>query len=460
MDSTTSTNVAPSLLQGESLSRGTTPDREWFSRARFGLFLHWGPYAEWGRGEQVLYREHLDQREYENRACAWNPQHFDAEAWVAFAVSCGVRYVVLTTRHHDGYCLWDSSATNYTSSQQAPRRDFVGEFVEAARRVGLRIGLYYSLADWRLPAYWSGPEREPRAWETYRAYIHAQVRELCGEYGKIDLLWFDGCWPYTAEQWGGKEIVSLARGLQPHILINNRLGLDVHEQKHANANESRTLGDFGTPEHCIVADPDRPWEACRTTTWRLWGYTKGERWISASSTLDYLCQTAQQGGNLLLNVGPTGEGLIPAEAVCRYQAIGGWLKVHREAIDASEHTPQGLTESVSYGYQTVQGDSLFLIMRFWSGESELRLPDIVGPIASVELMSNAQPLAYTLTGTTLVIHGLPQTPPCELFPAIRIRFTSTPQTTEWGRSLRLWSGEPHRRAEWARARGESVNVTP
>ncbi|HTE19858.1 MAG TPA: alpha-L-fucosidase, partial [Armatimonadota bacterium] len=150
----------------------------WFPEARFGMFIHWGPYAAYGRGEQVLFREHLDQRDYGERALRWNPQSCDPAEWAAAAKQAGTKYVVLTTRHHDGYCLWDSRVTDYTSAAQAPRRDFVREYVEAFRAAGLRVGLYYSLADWRIPAYWEGPAHDPQGWSAFREYVHAQVREL------------------------------------------------------------------------------------------------------------------------------------------------------------------------------------------------------------------------------------------------------------------------------------------
>jgi alpha-L-fucosidase len=429
----------------------------WFRAARHGMFIHWGPYAAIGRGEQVLYREHLDQAAYERDACTWNPQGFDAQAWADAAVRGGFRYAVLTTRHHDGYCLWDSKQTDYTSMSQAPRRDFVREYVEAFRERGLRVGLYYSLADWRLPAYWRGPELDPRGFDAMRRYVYAQVEELCRDYGRIDVLWFDGSWPHSAKRWGSAEFIARARALQPHILINNRVGRDETEGGHANANESAVLGDFGTPEHHIAAEKARPWESCRTTTWRLWGYTRGERWHDADMLLDWLCQATQLGGNLLLNVGPDGHGRLPPQFIDRSAAIGDWLKVHSEAIDAHDHAGRTLTESVSYGYQTIRGNDLYLILRFWPGEPELRLADLASAVQEVVLLTTGQSLPFAKQGETLVIRGLPERAPIDLFPVIRVRCEGPPRGGAWA-SLRLWGGDPAARAAWAAARGSTPFV--
>ena len=165
---------------------------KWFYEGRYGMFIHWGPYAVIGRGEQPLFRERLDQREYAEMACRWHPKKFDAKKWAAVAKAGGMKYAVLTSRHHDGFCLWDSKFTDYSTAKQAPKRDFVREYVEAFRAAGLRVGLYYSLLDWRIPAYWEGPQHDPQGWDAFCAYIHNQVRELLTDYGKIDVFWFDG----------------------------------------------------------------------------------------------------------------------------------------------------------------------------------------------------------------------------------------------------------------------------
>lgn len=415
------------------------PDKwRWFPESRYGVFIHWGPYAAYGRGEQVLFREHLDPREYEQHACAWNPTHYDPALWAETIKQAGFRYGVLTTRHHDGFCLWNTATTNYSSAAQAPGRDFVGEFVDAFRAAGLRVGLYYSLLDWRIPAWFEGPEKNPSGWAAVRDYVHAQVDELLSAYGKIDVIWFDGVWPRSREDLDGDRLVARMRALQPDILINNRLG-------------GKDTGDIGTPEHHITAE-DRLWESCQVTTWRLWGYTTGERWREADRLLDMLCECTHKGGNLLLNVGPQADGQLPPEFITRALDIGRWLKVHGEAVYGTDGGD--LTEFITHGWQTTKGNALYLIFRFWDGCPTLRLADLVTPVERVELLTTGQVLPFEQRGEELFIHGLPRIAPTALFPVIKVTCSSKPEANQWGRE-RLWGGDPQRVADWARQRGET-----
>ena len=431
----------------------------WFPDARYGMFIHWGAYAQYGRGEQVLFREHLDQREYATRACAWNPQRYDPVQWAKVAKRGGMNYAVLTTRHHDGFCLWNSAYTDYSSAQQAAGRDFVAEFVDAFRAEGLRVGLYYSLADWRIPAYWNGPSRDPSGWATFRNYVHNQVAELLTNYGKIDVIWFDGAWPQTAADWRSAELVDTMRALQPDILINNRLGVDDDGVEipgfgvtHSTG-RSRQLGDFGTPEHEIVADPDRLWESCQVSTWRLWCHTFGERWRPADLLLDYLVESAGKGGNLLLNVGPTAEGELPLEFVNRSDAIGRWLELHGEAIYGAD--AGDVCEFITYGRQTRKGNNLYLIVRFWDGSGVINLGGLATAVTRATLLTTGQDVAFTQSEDHVVLTGLPQQAPTDLFPVIKLECAGPPQPRAWAAD-RLWEGDPGRMAPWAATRGTSV----
>ena len=447
----------------------TVPDHwRWFQESRYGMFIHWGPYAAYGRGEQVLFREHLDQREYAENACRWNPTAYDPAQWAAVARDGGMKYAVLTTRHHDGYCLWDSQVTDYTSAAQAPRRDFVREYVDAFRAAGLRVGLYYSLADWRVPAYWEGPAHDPQGWAAFHDYVHAQVRELLTHYGKIDVIWFDGAWPRTAEEWGARELVATIRSLQSEILINNRLGkigghttaAPSNAPEHADggegAGESAVLGDFGTPEHHITPDVGRLWESCQVSTWRLWGYTTGERWRPADYLLDMLIEAAGKGGNLLMNVGPEPDGQLPTEFVERARAIGDWLKVHGEAVYEVE--PGDVCEFITYGRQTRRGDNLYLIVRFWAGRPTLHLAGLETRVRRATLLTTGADLPFEQTEDHLYVHELPQEPPTPLFPVIRLECDGPPQPHPWAKD-RLWGGDPRRMTAWAAARGSAVWVS-
>lgn len=439
---------------------------KWFTDSRYGLFIHWGPYSVYGRGEQVLYREHIDIKEYETLACEWNPEHYDPKVWASVAKKAGMKYACLTTRHHDGYCLWDSKYTDYTSAKQAPKRDFVREFVDAFRDEGLRVGLYYSWGDWRIPAFFEGPEINPDGYETFKQYMHNQVVELLSNYGKIDHFFFDGGWPRTPKELGSVELVKKMRELQPDILINNRLG--ESEKRDPNkvsadgglgAGENEELGDFGTPEHQIIADKHRLWESNQVTTWRLWGYTIGERWRNADFLLDMLCECAEKGGdkggNMLLNVGPEPNGQLPPQFVQNALTIGEWLEVHGEAIYGSDGGD--ITEFVTRGRQTTKGNNLYLIIRFWDKRPTLRLADLTSKVKNITLMTTGQTLPFTQNDNEIIIEGLPMESPTKLFPVIKLECESKPQAGQWGKE-RLWNGDPLRIAEWARKHGDSVNV--
>lgn len=424
----------------------------WFNEARFGLFIHWGPYAAVGRGEQSLFRDHLDQRTYARQACRWNPRRFDPHAWAAVARDAGMKYAVFTTRHHDGYCLWNTRQTDYSSAMQAPRRDFVREYVDAFRAAGLRVGLYYSLADWRIPAYWDGPARDPEGWNRFRDCVHGQVRELLTDYGPIDVMWFDGAWPHDQDAWRSRELVAAMRALQPGILINNRLGAapagTVSADGGAGAGESAKLGDFGTPEHHITADPSRLWESCQVSTWRLWGYGIGERWRPADLLLDMLVEAASKGGNLLLNVGPRPDGTLPQPFVRRAAAIGAWLRVHGEAIYGTE--PGDVCEFLTHGRQTRKGNALYLVIRFWDRRTTLVLAGLSTRVRHATLLTTGQDLAFEQTADRLTLRGLPRRPPTPLFPVIRLACDGAPEPCDWARD-RLWGGDPSRMTAWAAA---------
>jgi alpha-L-fucosidase len=446
-------------MANKALSGKAIPSHwRWFNEARYGMFIHWGPYAVYGRGEQALNREHIDHHEYCKMACAWNPAHYDPAVWASVAKQAGMKYAVLTTCQHDGYCLWDTQYTDYSSARQAPRRDFVREYVEAFRSAGLRVGLYYSLIDLRLPGWLEGPRKNPAGWARAKQYVFDQVRELLTNYGKIDVFWPDGLWPRTAAELESHKLIAMVRELQPEILINDRLEWPQfswfwQSEGHPGVPEEEEIGDFGTPEQGIHAKPGYLWESCQTSTWRLWGHARGARWRSADEILGSLVECASRGGNLLLNVGPQPDGQLPPEYVERVAQIGRWLEVHGEAIYGSEHG--NVTEFMTRGWQTVQGNNLYLILCFYDGRPAMRLADLATPVERVTLLTTGQELSFNQNKEELLIEGLPPLPPTDLFPIIKIACKSKPRGGAWARN-RIWGEDADTFAAWARRRGTSV----
>jgi|APSaa5957512622_1039677.scaffolds.fasta_scaffold09992_3 alpha-L-fucosidase len=435
---------------------------KWFSESRFGLFIHWGPYARLGRGEQVANRENIDQGEYAQMACEWNPRYYDPRTWADVALRAGMKYAVLTTRHHDGYCLWDTKTTDYSSGRQAPGRDFVAEYVEAFREAGLRVGLYYSVADFRIPAFWTGPERDPEGFARFRDYFHAQVRELLTNYGQIDVIWFDKAEHHSARDWKSPELVEMMRELQPNILINQRIGslpaaeipADERQGDVTEGSDSVRLGDFANSEHSTRAHPGMLWESCLVPTWRLWGYAPGERWKPADQLLDSLVEVASKKGNLLMNVGPDGEGRIPPEFIARSEAIGRWLEVHGECIYGSEGG--NVCEFVTYGHQIVRGNDLYLIIRFWDRRDCMRLAGLATRVRRAVLITNGQELPFEQGDGEITIRELPLDPPTSLFPVIRLECEGKPERASWSQGA--YYGTIDHALEMAQKRGSSVWV--
>jgi len=375
---------------------------KWFHEARFGIFVHWGLYSLLGRGEWVMHVERIPADEYAKLARKFNPKKFDADAWAALAKEAGARYMVLTTRHHDGFCLFDSSASDFTSVKSSAKRDFVAEYVEALRRAGLKIGFYYSLLDWRFPGYFDR-EAHPESAKALVEQAHAQVKELMTNYGKIDILWYDGGWVpgLTGEQiadfWRAKELNATVRKLQPHILINNRSGIPE---------------DLDTPEqHVTASAPGRGWESCMTMGDSCgWGYVHNNpNFKTVPQLIQHLVTAAAGEGNYLLNVGPKPDGTIRKEEVERLRAIGRWLSVNGESIYGSERCPFG---AGMLGLTTAKGNNAYLHVFRWPKQGELSIPGIKNKIKSATVLSTRQQ-ARIETGSNCrtFLKGLPKRPP-------------------------------------------------
>src|SRR5712691_11545881 len=271
---------------------------QWWQEAKFGMFIHWGLYSVIGRHEWAMEVEGIPIPQYEILAKHFNPKPNAARDWARLAKQAGQKYMVMTTKHHEGFCNFDTKLTDYCAPKQAAGRDLVREFVDAARAEGLRVGFYYSLMDWHHP---DGARclTDEAARRRFVDYIHGQVRELCTNYGKLDVLWYDVSWPLKPDGWESAKMNAMARQLQPEIIINNRSGLPE---------------DFATPEQRIQA-ADRAWEACMTMN-GSWGYQHADDdWKSPKTVVRNLITCARDGGNYLLNIGPKPDGSIPEDSV-------------------------------------------------------------------------------------------------------------------------------------------------
>ncbi|MGD9689265.1 MAG: alpha-L-fucosidase [Phycisphaerales bacterium] len=332
-------------------SRALTDRLAWWREARFGMFIHFGVYAVAGGkwGDRTDYGEWLRQEaripvgEYEKLAERFNPAQFDARAIARAARAAGMRYIVITTKHHDGFCLFKTATTDWSVERTPFKRDIMKEMAEACRAEGLKLGWYYSIMDWHHPDY--VPRRD---WETdrsadgadferYVAYMKAQLRELLTNYGEIGVLWFDGQWERTWTDERGRDLEAFVRGLQPGIIINSRVG---HGGGMSHGVDGRHLGDYATPEQYIPETPPAgDWETCMTMN-NHWGYCEADRAYKSSTDLvGKLAEIASKGGNFLLNVGPTGTGRIPEESIERLRDIGAWMDRHAAAIRGTERGP-------------------------------------------------------------------------------------------------------------------------
>ncbi|RKT31623.1 alpha-L-fucosidase [Microbacterium sp. AG1240] len=367
----------------DAVEKSRRHDHEWFDRSRFGMFIHWGPYSVAARHEQVMLREGIDPEEYERYGDYFDADLFDAEALADAAWRAGMRYAVLTAKHHDGYCLWPSALTDWSVARNLPGRDLVGEFVTAFRARGLRVGLYYSLLDWHHPDFTVDgvhPQRggdvaalnASRDIDRYRRYLHGQVVELLTGYGTIDYLFFDfsygegrnGLPGKGAETWGSEDLLRTVRDLQPHILVNDRLEIP---------------GDLVTPEQQMPAAADgtaQRWEVCQTIS-GSWGYdTTALTRRTSQQLLEQLVTATSQGGNMLLNVGPDARGRVDRAATDVLADLSEWFALHERTVRGAGpvawQPPSGVVA-------TGAGDRVWLHLLQWP-HRHLILPGLRGRV--------------------------------------------------------------------------------
>jgi alpha-L-fucosidase len=393
--------------KGPTTSTAADRDRrmQWWHEARFGMFVHFGLYSVLGRHEWVMEREGIPVAEYQQLAKVFNPKPHAAKAWAALAKQAGMKYMVMTSKHHEGFCNFDTKLTNYCAPKQAAGRDLLGEFYEAARSEGLRVGFYYSLMDWHHP---DGAKcaHDEAARRRFVDYTHGLVRELCTNYGKLDILWYDVAWPLSAEQWESVKMNKMVRGLQPDILINNR---------------SKIPEDFTTPEQHIQAFAE-PWEACMTMN-GSWGYHKtDDDWKSPKTIVRNLVTCARGYGNYLLNIGPKGDGSIPDESVEILGNVGRWTDKYGDLIHKAEFCK---VQQSLFANFTREGNKLYIHVHFWPGET-LSMGGLTNKVLSAKLLPSGQAIQVQQDAFRTQFLGLPANSPDPLVSVIEAECDGEP----------------------------------
>ncbi len=377
---------------------------QWWREARFGMFIHWGLYAvpagEWngktGYGEWIRTSAEIPLDTYDHFREQFNPVKFNADEWVKMAKDAGMKYIVITSKHHDGFCMFDSKQTDFNIMNTPFHHDPMRDLADACHKYGLKFCFYYSIMDWHYPDYL--PRRD---WEKdrpvtgadfrkYGDYMKAELKELLTNYGDIGVLWFDGEWEKNWNEKLGKEIYSWCRSLQPNIIINNRVGAGRMDMEGLTK-EGSFGGDFGTPEQEIPATglPGVDWETCMTMN-DHWGYNKNDKnFKSAKELIRMIADIASKGGNYLLNVGPTAEGMIPPESIDRLAKVGEWMKVNGESIYGTQPGPFRLTDWGRCTRKEIPGGVRLYIHIFnWPGSGKLILTGILNKPVKAYLLAD------------------------------------------------------------------------
>ena len=401
---------------------------KWWREARFGLFIHWGLYSipagEWeGKtdyAEWIRNQAQIPLKVYDKFVSKFNPVKFNAERWVRLAKDAGMKYIVITSKHHDGFCLFNSKFTGFDIMSTPFKKDVLKELSEACKKEGIRLCFYYSIMDWHNPDYL--PRRE---WETTRStkgadfnryvqYMKNQLRELLTNYGNIGVLWFDGEWENTWNDKRGLDLYNYVRSLQPNIIINNRVGAS-RSGMEGFTEGGGFAGDFGTPEQQIPATglPGVDWESCMTMN-DHWGYNKNDHnFKSAKEILQMLADIASKGGNYLLNIGPTAEGVFPPESVERLHKIGEWMEINGESIYKTSASPFTKLDWGRCTQKNINGNTrLYLHVFDWPDNGQLIVPGIYNKPLQSYLLSdkNKNPLELKRNGDAVVIR-IPSTAP-------------------------------------------------
>lgn len=414
----------------------TDPARDarmaWWREARFGMFIHWGLYAipagQWngkpapGTGEWIQRNARIPANDYAALAASFNPTAFDARAWARLAKDAGMKYMVITSKHHDGFCLFKTDATGYDIIDATPfARDVIRELADACRDEGIRFGVYYSIWDWRHPDFKrddAGLDRMP----SYIDFMQRQLRELITNYQPA-VLWFDGEWPPEWTEERGRDLYAFCRSLSPSVIINNRIGKARDDM--AGFSKYRSVGDYHTPEQEIPGrpPPGADWETCMTLN-DTWGYrSDDDNWKSSDTLIRHLAEVAGKGGNFLLNIGPRADGSIPQPSVDRLREVGAWLATNAQAIHG---TSAGPFSNPHWGHATANGATLYLIITDWPADGRLELPGLRTAVLSARLLGGpAVALAPRQSGPWPAL-VLPADPPHPVASVVKLELEGPP----------------------------------
>lgn len=419
----------PEYLESIAASRDDRMD--WWRKARYGMFVHIGLYAGLGRNEWAMAFENWPKKEYEKLADRLTIQAGAPLEWVRLAKEAGMKYVVLTTRHHEGFSLWDSKVNPYNSMNYGPRRDIVREFTDACRQEDMKIGFYSSLMDWHHPdggkaAYDSAARKR------FNDYIYALNEELLTGYGKIDVLWYDvPCPMETFEGWNSLEMNQRLRAIQPDIIINNR---------------SHLPEDFGTPEEHITADENNDWEACMTFNGISWGYVPSEQAkpysYNSQGILRMLSTVAGGGGNLLLNIGPASDGSIPPEALEPLKTTGQWLSVNGEGVYGSlKRSPFKFCSGVCS--VSVKERFAYIWNWIWPQDGELILGGFATKLLRATVLADGTVLDFTQEPYRILLRNLPEKArdPIAGVTVLKLEFEESPKCVPFAASTALTNGK-------------------
>jgi len=378
---------------------------EWWEDGRFGMFIHWGLYAQAARHEWVKHNEKITDEDYQKYFDQFNPDHFDPRKWAAEAKAAGMKYAVLTSKHHEGFCLFDSKFTNYKAPKTQAKRDLVREYVDAFRAQGLKVGFYYSLLDWHHPDYTiddihpqSPASKSDTAYARlnknrdmakYRQYMKNQITELLTNYGKIDILWLDFSFPREdghgkgKDDWGSVELLKMIRKLQPGIIVDNRLNLE----------EYKDGADFETPEQVSTDElakyRGKTWETCQTFS-GSWGYYRDEdTWKTHRQLLDLLITATSNGGNVILNVGPTARGEFDYRATNALDSLAYWMHANSTGIYNCTYAPDSykVPNGTKLTYNKAKGKLYVYLYDYPSGGS-LTLPQYNGKVKYAQFLND------------------------------------------------------------------------